>query len=174
MLINPAEITIKNNITLSMSTPTTDDIEGIIDFLNKIRNENKGNRTLVADYPTNPNDLDKYIIKTEVAPNDIILIGKVGKDVVGLCDFYDSTIDTDPFLVAEIGVSIIEKYQGIGVAFSLMNFIINVAKEKTRIKKVILTVNRSKKVAISLYEKLGFQISNEKEINHFLWMELIL
>lgn len=55
------------------------------------------------------------------------------------------------------GISVASGYRGEGVGEALSETIIDLAKEKLKIKLVDLTVYKNNKAAINLYKKLGFK-----------------
>lgn len=64
--------------------------------------------------------------------------------------------------VANLGVSVLKEYWGIGIGKQLMNMLIDHARQTQTIKIIRLDVRADNEKAIHLYKKLGF-----KEIGYF-------
>ncbi len=67
---------------------------------------------------------------------------------------------------AEFGITIHDDYQNRGLGTILTKYLIDIARERG-IKKVDLMVVAHNKRAISVYEKLGFEIEGHFRMNHF-------
>lgn len=166
----------KDGQSIILSSPTVTDNEALLSFIAELQSENPGQRTLVAEYPRNLDELNIVLKEVLSSSNDLILIAKLNDSIVGLVDFYDSTIETDPYPVAEIGVSVLSKFQGRGIATVLMRTCIDIAKKHSIIKMIMLTVTTDKPNAKNLYTKLGFVETALEEVDTKTkhWMELHL
>jgi ribosomal protein S18 acetylase RimI-like enzyme len=58
---------------------------------------------------------------------------------------------------AELGISVHDDYQNLGIGTALLNHLLAIAKMK-KLKKVWLIVNTENDRAVHLYEKAGFEI----------------
>jgi putative acetyltransferase len=58
---------------------------------------------------------------------------------------------------AELGITVHDNYQNIGIGSELINHLLNISKKK-KLKKVWLNVRPSNKPAIHVYTKAGFEI----------------
>lgn len=63
--------------------------------------------------------------------------------------------------VCSFGISVLKDYQGIGVGYNLLKFIIKKAVEDNK-EKIELDVISNNDKAISLYKKLGFEVEGVK------------
>ena len=61
---------------------------------------------------------------------------------------------------AELGITVHDSYQNIGIGTALLNHMIEIAKTK-KLTKVHLIVNTDNHKAVSLYRKAGFEIEGE-------------
>ena len=61
---------------------------------------------------------------------------------------------------AELGISVHDNYQNIGIGKVLLNHLINIARMK-RLKKVWLQVSTHNELAINMYKKAGFKIEGK-------------
>ena len=174
------EISVINKLTrdgqeLTLSSPTNEELKELLSFLENLKAENKDQRTLVGDYPVSLSDMSLMMKQVSSSQNDLLIIAKLNSVIVGLVDFYDSTMDGDPHPVAEIGVSVLKSFQGLGIATMLMEACIGAAKKHSSIKMIILTVVSYKVEAKRIYTKLGFIDTAFEETSEGLnkyWMEL--
>jgi len=67
---------------------------------------------------------------------------------------------------AELGVTVHDDFQNLGLGTALVDFMLNTARMK-RLKKVFLLVNTDNARAIHVYEKCGFRIEAKLAKEHF-------
>ena len=67
---------------------------------------------------------------------------------------------------AELGITIHDDYQNIGLGTAMVNHLLDIARKKG-LKKVYLLVNTNNARAIHVYEKCGFRIEAKLEKEHF-------
>lgn len=65
--------------------------------------------------------------------------------------------------VAEVGVAVLNEYQGNGLAQAMMAEILDWATTFSSVNQLVLTVQTINEVAIHIYEKLGFKRIPESE-----------
>lgn len=65
--------------------------------------------------------------------------------------------------VAEVGVAVLNEYQGNGLAQAMMAEILDWATTFSSVNQLVLTVQTINEVAIHIYEKLGFKRISESE-----------
>jgi ribosomal protein S18 acetylase RimI-like enzyme len=70
-----------------------------------------------------------------------------------------------------LGVAVVEKYLGLGLGAMMMNQLISFAK-LNKVKEIKLSVDNDHTSAISLYEKLGFNLIEKKEVFGFYVLKL--
>ncbi len=68
---------------------------------------------------------------------------------------------------AELGITVHDDYQNLGLGTILINHLLNIARKKG-LKKVYLLVNTSNSRAIHVYERCGFKIEARLEKEHLL------
>ena len=61
---------------------------------------------------------------------------------------------------AELGITVHDDYQNLGIGTALVKHLLGIAKMK-KLKKVWLQVNITNKIAINIYKKAGFQIEGK-------------
>jgi len=135
------------------------DIPLMLDFLNQCELENNGHRTLVDIYEKTPEGLSKQIHAIHESQNDFLLVAATPDKIIGVLDFYDSTNDDDPILLAELGITVLKEYQNQGIGTKLMLNAINKAKHDTNMEQILLSVDSKNCTAIHIYENLGFKTS---------------
>lgn len=70
-----------------------------------------------------------------------------------------------------LGIAVSEKYKGKGLGLIMMNQLISFAKQN-RVKQIKLSVDNDNTPAIKLYEKLGFKLTEKKEVFGFYILTL--
>jgi ribosomal protein S18 acetylase RimI-like enzyme len=65
-----------------------------------------------------------------------------------------------------LGIAVSEKYKGKGLGLIMMNQLITFAKQN-KVKQIKLSVDNDNAPAIKLYEKLGFKLTEKKEVFGF-------
>lgn len=70
-----------------------------------------------------------------------------------------------------LGIAVTEKYLGMGLGVIMMNQLITFAKQNG-VKQIKLSVDNDNTSAIKLYEKLGFKLTEKKEVFGFYVLTL--
>jgi len=61
---------------------------------------------------------------------------------------------------AELGITVHDEYQNLGIGTALVNHLLNIAQMK-KLRKVWLQVNTNNNIAVHIYKKAGFQIEGK-------------
>lgn len=95
------------------------------------------------------------------SPNNTIMVALVDGEIVGT-----ASISGDShyriFHIGELGISILNDYQGYGIGGYLMDAVIDWAIESQVIKRIELTVQKRNEKAVQLYLRKGFIIEGVK------------
>lgn len=87
---------------------------------------------------------------------NVLFVALLGDKIVGT-----ASLKTSPEKrishIAELGISILKDYWGIGLGSILMEELLSWAEENQAIYRLELTVQEQNTVAVHLYEKFGFQ-----------------
>lgn len=100
----------------------------------------------------------------QTTTNNIMLVSKIETgQLVGLASA--AAMPGQP-KVAEIGVAVINDFQGHGLAQAMLAELCDWAQTFSTVEKMMLTVQTSNAVAIHIYEKIGFKrvVGSEKMV----------
>ncbi|GEP75324.1 GNAT family N-acetyltransferase [Weissella thailandensis] len=97
----------------------------------------------------------------QTTTNNIMLVAVTDEgQLVGLAS---ATAKPKQPRVAEVGVAVLNEYQGNGLAQAMMAEILDWATTFSSVNQLVLTVQTINEVAIHIYEKLGFKRISESE-----------
>ncbi|MBT4121552.1 GNAT family N-acetyltransferase [bacterium] len=106
-----------------------------------------------------PDSLEKRLEEIVEDNNTQYFVAEIDNKIVGFAGLCWYTIPSKGLMAWVEELIVDEKIRGKGIGKSLMNELINLAHE-IKCNKMELTVNNP--IAISLYEKLGFEFTNSK------------
>jgi RimJ/RimL family protein N-acetyltransferase len=149
-------IKLKDGKELLLRKPTEEDAESMIEYLNIVggesdnllfgRNEFRLTVEQEREYIKNINDDDNALMLLGIIDNQIISVSQVSapnrKRIV-----HNS----------ELAISVKKEYWSMGIGTTVMEVLIDFAKNHETIKTISLGVKASNKKAQHIYEKLGFE-----------------
>lgn len=111
--------------------------------------------------------LDKTIAMLDsLGENDYMLVAEIDNDgeknVIGFAGLH---VNPSPRLrhSAELGITVDEKYHGMGVGQTLMEQLLDIADNWIKLMRVGLEVIVDNEKGLNLYKKLGFEIEGTKK-----------
>ena len=90
------------------------------------------------------------------SPNNVLFVALLGEQIIGTASLKGSN-EKRIAHIAELGISILKDYWGMGLGSILMEELLIWAQESQMIYRIELTVQEQNTTAIYLYEKFGFQ-----------------
>ena len=106
--------------------------------------------------------LASYIDNRQNVTNEICLVAKLGREVIGVCNV-TSDQDTKTSHIGDVFIAVAKPYWGNGVGQSLMETMIDWADHTPEIRRLELTVQARNERAVHLYQKFGFDIEGTKK-----------
>lgn len=155
MEINEQIYQLKNGQMCQIKSPKSEDVEPMITFMKKISEESEN----LVRYPEEVNityDMENEFIQNILnSPNEIMIGAFVENEVIGTVSLHCISNRIKLKHRSGVGISIIQKYQSLGLGTYFMNLILEQAK-LLGYEQVELEV-ASGNHAIHLYEKCGFE-----------------
>lgn len=150
------EILLKNNKKAIIRKASTKDAQEIIDYLNKIGGESDFLTFGKNEFNISLENEEKYINSHEDTNTSIMIVSLVDGEIVSIASI--TSVQKDRLKhVGTLGISVLSKYWGLGIANEVMAYLINWAKSNNITKKVALLVREDNYKAINLYKKFGFE-----------------
>jgi len=148
------EFTAKDGRTILLRKPRWDDLDGLLDFINSLVNEEAPiNRTEEVSRSDQIEFLARRLSSIENG-RIIQLVAKEEGKIVGNADV--TKLSGRESHVGKLGIGVRSGYRRIGIATKLVEILIRQAK-KERLKIILLAVYENNLPAIALYRKLGFK-----------------
>ena len=147
--------TSKTGKTIMMRPPRLSDVDQLVNYINCLVDENT--MVLIDENQTKKQELE-YVNKSiyDIAENNLVhLLAFDGDLLIG-----NSQISRNRWKerhVGTFGISVHQKYRGLGIGKILASTVIQQAKENMALEKIILEAFLANKPAISLYKRLGFR-----------------
>jgi len=101
------------------------------------------------------NSIKESIVKSLNSETSKYFISKCEGEVVAFCNLY--IYDTEAEI---INIAVKEEFRGFGISKQLFNFSL---KKCSKVEVVFLEVKESNRVAINLYNSLGFEFSGRRK-----------
>ena len=137
--------------------PVVEDAQEIVDFYNYVGGETSYLSFEKDEYPLNVESQIEDIKSTNASPiNEMILAVADGK-IVGI-----GTINSSNKIkcrhCGELGIVVAKEYQGKGIGTTIIQKLIDWAKENGVTTRIQLDTRKDNEYAIRLYEKFGFEM----------------
>ncbi len=149
-------VTMKNGKELQIRRATEDDAECMARFKAGISGESDflsyGENEIVISAETE-RDMIRAHNETD---NSVVFIALLDGEIAGFVNFRGGARLRKRH-EGEMGISVRQKYWGLGIGNQLMDVLIDWARETKIIRKINLLTRADNETAIRLYEKFGFQ-----------------
>ena len=153
----PKEFTLKNGKKITIRQVEPNDAEALLKFSEEIFKDDKfflTTRGEISEQLTvekQKERIEKYLNKSGM----VLLAAEVDGVIAGTSEVNKGERKRCQH-VGKVGISVLEKYRGIGIGTALLKSIIKWAKEDKIIEKLNLDAFANNANAIGLYKKLGF------------------
>lgn len=156
-IIEPKTVTLKNGRQVCICTPGKDDVPLFMDYMEKIFADDRYFLTTAREAKDcwTPEKTGERIEKNAANANTLMVATVADGAIVSM-----SHADCGPKQrtqhVADMGISILPAFRGIGLGTAIMQAMIDWAAAHPRIEKLSLDVQATNEPALALYHKLGF------------------
>jgi ribosomal protein S18 acetylase RimI-like enzyme len=154
----PKEFTLKNGKKITVKQAEPNDAKALLKFSKEIFKDDKfflttrGEISEKLTVEKQRERIEKYLNKS----GTVLLVAEAAGAIVGTSEVNKGERKRCQH-VGKVGISVLEKYRGIGCGTALLKSIIKWAEEDKIIEKLSLEVFANNADAISLYKKLGFR-----------------
>lgn len=131
------------------------DAANLLDYVNAISYESDFLTFGPGEFSMTLEAEEEFVEKCYQADNKIFLIAEIEGSIVGNLNFAGGARPRTRH-TGEMGVSVLKKHWGKGIAGELISCLIGWSKEAGIIRKINLRVREDNKRAIRLYERFGF------------------
>jgi RimJ/RimL family protein N-acetyltransferase len=147
-------IQLKSGKEVLLRTPTVTDAQALADYINELVDED----TFISSRKQTAQDEESYItsmLKKIDAGKEVHIVGIVDNKKVAAIDIFSQGVRKEH--VGELQINIHKDYRGEGLGKILMEEALTLAKDVLKLNIITLTCFSVNTVALSLYNKYGFQ-----------------
>ena len=139
---------------IEIEPATTDDSQELFDLFQEVLAEECFFASLVEDN-TRTEQIEKELLQNIEQSDYIALVAKCQNMIVGSLYLVGGRLLRTSHVV-ELEMKITKQFRGLGIGKRILNIAIYLARQKTHISKIKLSVVEHNKGAVALYKKLGF------------------
>lgn len=155
MYVNESVIKI-NGHTLLLRNAEEKDAEMLLKYLKTVCDETKFLMKNSDEIALSLEDEREFINNQNKSECNLLLLGFLDGEHIGNCSFTGTNLCRYKHRV-NMGIALYQKYTGMGLGKIMIEKLFSIAKEKG-FEQIELEVVADNKRAISLYEKLGFEV----------------
>ena len=150
------EILLSNGEKAIITLATVSDAKELLKYINLISTESDFLTFGAGEFSMTLEEEERFIEDCANQKNALILVAKARNKIIGNLNF---SAGKRPRIAhqGEFGISIAKAYWGMGIASSLLEYLIDWAYNTEIIKKINLKVRSDNQSAIQLYKKFGFK-----------------
>jgi RimJ/RimL family protein N-acetyltransferase len=148
-------IKLRDGEILTITSPTLNDAQELVDYANTIRFESKFITMGGRDELSTLASQEKWIQANLDNNRRFIFVAKINGKIVGLGNFGSKSNKIRLAHRCEIGISVLKAFWGLGIATEIMKVMIKKAKE-VGFEQIELQVVEENAPARHIYTKLGF------------------
>ncbi len=148
-------INTKSNHILEISQATKADATAMIEYLNIVGGESDNLLFGANGFTMSVEDEERFLENMAKSATSAMLIGKIDGEVVSTAGITSSPRERIAH-IAELGISVKQKYWGEGIGSHMMSAVIDFCRGNGVTEVIHLGVKEDNKVARRLYEKFGF------------------
>lgn len=137
--------------------PVVEDAQEIVDFYNYVGGETSYLSFEKDEYPLDVEAQKESIVATNASDINKMLLAVADGKIIGI-----GTISSSSKIKArhcgELGIVVAKAYQGQGIGTSIINQLIEWAKNNGTTTRIQLDTRKDNELAVALYKKLGFEL----------------
>ena len=179
--VEPCSHKLKSGLSLLIREAEVEDARGLITHVNSVGGESDYLALGPGEFELTEREEAEFLRACRVSENQVYLLALVGDEIVGALNF---SAGHRPRVKhsGELGMSVRRAYWGLGVGSTLLEALLEWARQTRIIKKINLRVRADNHRAILLYERKGFVKEGTIRKELFLdgtyydvdWMGLVL
>lgn len=137
--------------------PVVEDAKEIVDFYNYVGGETSYLSFEKDEYPLDVEAQRESIKATNESSINKMLLAVVDGKIVGIGTI-SSSYKIKSRHCGELGIVVAQAYQGKGIGTSIINQLIDWAKQNGTTTRIQLDTRKDNELAVKLYQKLGFEL----------------
>ncbi|OYQ66928.1 GNAT family N-acetyltransferase [Aerococcus sp. 1KP-2016] len=146
----------KEQLEITLADALPKDAKALLDFYKEVGAETDYLAFGAEGLGINQEQETRYIKSLEDAPNNRLLIARLGDDIIGVASV-GAAQHAKIAHIGEVGISILRRFWGLGLSKVMMEDIIDWAIENEVLRYLRLEVSNDNMRAITLYEKYRFE-----------------
>ena len=181
MILEPRTHELKNGLSLLICEAEAEDAGALLAYIEDVSGESDFLTFGPGEFELTEREEAEFLRACRASESGVYLLALIGDEIVGTLNFsagHRSRIRHS----GELGMSVRKAYWGLGVGSSLLDTLLDWARQTGVIKKVNLRVRADNHRAILLYERKGFVREGTIRKEIFLngayydleWMGLVL
>lgn len=147
---------LKNGQTMILREAVAEDAEAMISFVNQVAGESDNLTFGPGEFNITLEQEKNILADFQQGLNQLFLIGEIDGEIIGNITFRGGQRPRVAH-AGEFGISVLQKYWGLGIGKHLLEYLIEWAREVGVIRKINLRVKEDNEGAIQLYKKMGFE-----------------
>jgi len=153
------------------------DIKSIFDFIKIIAVKETNNViSLPEEFSMTILDQEKWVKYYTENEYSLLLVAEENEKIIAVLDF-KTNAKIRLSHSGEFGISVLPEFQDQKVGTMMIEYLVNWARSKPKLKKINLCVFETNKRAIHVYKKLGFEIEGQQkkavQISDDVYIDLI-
>ncbi len=154
MLFSAKTLHLRDGQKLLLRSPRAQDAEPMLDYMRLIYSQTPYLLHYPEDFHKTAEQERSFLEGTLSSPNAVMIVCEADGEIVGTCQLnLNQKIKTHHR--ASIGISLAQKYCGLGIGTALMEELISIARQHG-VEQLELEVFEGNERAIGLYRKMGF------------------
>jgi RimJ/RimL family protein N-acetyltransferase len=150
------DVLLKNGSSLSIRPGTAEDAEAALEYLDKIASESPFLSFGPGEMQLTMEEEVEFLESFRGHDNKVLLMGWVNDELVCSATLLGRTRPRMRH-VAELGISVTQKWWGQGVGRAMIQALLDWAGEQGVLKRIFLVTREDNKRGIALYESMGFE-----------------
>lgn len=150
-----SNIALENGENITIRSATKEDAENLLEFFNGVCSESVFLLSDGSETSYTAEQEKEFINAHSENTQNFLVLAEANGEIIGNCTFEQVSFLKRVKHRCTLGISVKEKYQGMGIGKILMCFAQDAAKQKG-FEQMELEVIANNQKAINLYDKLGF------------------
>lgn len=154
--MEPKQVLLKNGMCLTLREAMPQDAEQMIAYLNVVGGESDNLLFGAGDFHMTIDQEKAFLEQAIGDPQTLMLVGCIDQEIISISTIMGAKRKRIAHN-ADLSISVKKAYWALGVGKTVMEVLINFARENPTLQVISLGVKKSNVNAIALYEKLGFE-----------------
>lgn len=154
--VKTKNLTTKKGLHITIRSPDENDAPQVQELINSVIGERKYQVTEPGEFTMSIDDQEKWILKMNSAPHDVVIVAEFHGRIIGMLDFHQNSKRKRLKHTGAFGMSVVTEYRDHGVGQALIDELFYWAQGQKQVEKICLSVFSNNTRALQLYKKNGF------------------